>query len=60
VTLADDVREDDAEHIIGAIRMLKGVKDVRPLLAMGYCPEIMRDRHVVAQKLIDMGRDLLK
>jgi hypothetical protein len=33
VTFAADVREDDAEAIIHAIRMIKGVVSVDPLIA---------------------------
>jgi hypothetical protein len=34
VTLADDVREDDAEAgILTALRMIRGVADVRPVIA---------------------------
>jgi hypothetical protein len=32
VTLSEDVREDDAEAIINAIRMIRGVVDVAPVL----------------------------
>lgn len=30
VHLADDIREDDSEAVIAAIRMIKGVADVTP------------------------------
>jgi hypothetical protein len=30
VTLEDDIRIDDAEHLLNAIRMVKGVVDVTP------------------------------
>ena len=33
VTLAEDIREDDAEHIINAISMIKGVLSVEPVIA---------------------------
>lgn len=33
VTLADDVREDDAEHVINALRMVRGVLSVKPVVA---------------------------
>lgn len=32
VTLKDDIREDDAEEILTALSMVKGVIDVRPLV----------------------------
>lgn len=33
VTLADDIREDDAEAIIQALLMIKGVARVEPVVA---------------------------
>lgn len=33
VTLRPGMRDDDAEHVINAIRMLKGVIDVEPLVS---------------------------
>lgn len=33
VTLSEDIREDDAEAIINAIRMVKGVINVRPIVS---------------------------
>jgi hypothetical protein len=33
VTLADDIREDDAEAILTALRMVRGVQSVEPVLA---------------------------
>jgi hypothetical protein len=33
VTLADDVRDDDAEAIITALRMVRGVISVQPVVA---------------------------
>jgi hypothetical protein len=33
VTLEKDIREDDAESIINAIRMIKGVSSVAPVIA---------------------------
>jgi hypothetical protein len=32
VTLAQDVREDEAELVITALTMIKGVVDVRPII----------------------------
>jgi hypothetical protein len=60
VTLADEVREDDAEHIINAIRMLKGVRDVRPFEAATFSPEVTRCRIEMAEKVMALGRELLK
>ena len=31
VTLAEDIREDDAEHILTALRMISGVVSVKPV-----------------------------
>lgn len=33
VVLADDIREDDAEAVISALRMVKGVLSVEPVLS---------------------------
>lgn len=35
VTFDDDFRDDDAEAILGAIRLIRGVADVRPVLSEG-------------------------
>jgi hypothetical protein len=35
VALEQDIRDDDAEHLIGAIRMLRGVLAVEPNVASG-------------------------
>lgn len=59
VTLKADVREDDAEAIINAIRMIKGVADVRPIETT-YGPEILRQRLEIVEKLEQFTQDLLK
>ena len=33
VTLAEDLREEDAEHVINALRMVRGVLSVEPVRA---------------------------
>ncbi|GAA3852666.1 hypothetical protein GCM10023084_03620 [Streptomyces lacrimifluminis] len=33
VTLAEDIREDDADHIMTALRMVSGVISVQPVTA---------------------------
>lgn len=33
VTLKEDIREDDAELILNALRMIKGVASVEPIVA---------------------------
>lgn len=33
ITLAEDVREDDAEHVLNALRMIKGVATVEPVVS---------------------------
>lgn len=43
VVLEEDVREDDAEWILNAIRMIKRVKSVQPLPS-SYDQVIARDR----------------
>jgi hypothetical protein len=44
VTLADDVRDDDAEAIITALRMVRGVIAVEPIEGMSAEIMIARQR----------------
>lgn len=55
VVLERDIREDDAKPIIAAIRQLRGVLDVVPLVAdsESYLAE-QRARHELGQKLLDV------
>lgn len=43
VILSGDIREDDTEHTINALRMVKGVASVEPVLA-SYDQQIARTR----------------
>jgi hypothetical protein len=43
VTLADDIREDDAEHILTALRMISGVVSVK-VVAADFEMRMARDR----------------
>jgi len=58
VVLSTDVREDDAEAIIAAIRMVKGVLDVSPVVAG---PEDWMNRRRIqsdlTKKLLEVLRD---
>lgn len=53
VTFEKDIREDDAEEILNAIRMVKGVLTVKPLLVNNLEQAIAEDRvrHELHQKL---------
>lgn len=44
VALSRDIRDDDAEHIINAIRMIKGVRSVKPVPAMSTEAFIAEER----------------
>ncbi|MGS2645878.1 hypothetical protein [Streptosporangium sp. G12] len=44
VTLAEDVREDDAEAILSALRMVKGVISVEPVVASPVDMQIASQR----------------
>ena len=44
VTLSDNIREDDAEAIINALHMIKGVVDVSPVCANAVDDRIIRLR----------------
>lgn len=43
VTLAEDIRSDDAEAILHAIRMVKGVLTVKPIVS-DYTQSMAEDR----------------
>jgi hypothetical protein len=48
VVLADDIREDDAEEgVLNALRMIKGVVSVKPILAEGQQQYVLADRRDV-------------
>lgn len=47
VTLTEDIREDDAERIVLALQMVKGVLSVRPLVK-DYTSHIVSERRDTA------------
>lgn len=59
VTLAEDIREDDAEHIINALRMVRGVLSVEPVTA-GLDLSIAEERAKaeMREKLITLLKEL--
>ena len=59
VTLREDIREDDAQPIRDALMQLRAVADVQPIVADMHAPEVFRDRHEVAERLIEMARYLV-
>ncbi len=59
VTLKNEIREDDAEATLNAIRMIKGVLDVRPI-GSKYSPEVIQERRALSEKLSKFAYDLLK
>lgn len=66
VAFDHDIREDDAEPIIGAIRCLKGVAGVDPCLAKGSGERMNRERMnrqqirtEIAEKFFALYRELL-
>ena len=59
VTLTDDIREDDAEAIINALRLIKGVVSVQPVAGdhqLVIAKERVREEY--RAKLIALLRDL--
>lgn len=44
VTLADDIREDDAEAVVNALRMVRGVIGVEPVVAGLIDDQMIRTR----------------
>jgi len=59
VTLKQNMRDDDAEELIAAIRMLRHVVDVRPIIADLLSPDILRERVGLAQRLEKLACELL-
>ena len=58
VVLDRDMREDDAEHLINAIRMLRGVLSVNPNVSdLQDHVAIMRVKRELTQKLYDALKD---
>lgn len=58
VTLAKDVREDDAEAIVTALKMVKGVLTVEPItsdgeIRIGY----QRARREISTKIFELLRE---
>jgi hypothetical protein len=59
VTLADDVREDDAEHIINALRMISGVVSVKPVTADLKMVMAREQAHAeVREKVLNLFKEL--
>lgn len=58
VVLVTDIREDDAESVAQAIRMIKGVLDVTPVVAdSSDWMNRTRIRSKIRQKLFEALRD---
>lgn len=59
VTLADDIREDDAQAIISALHLIKGVISVEPVAAdhqLAIAKERVRDEY--RHKLLQLLKEL--
>jgi hypothetical protein len=54
VILERNIREDDAEPLIAAIKLLRGVLDAQPIIA-----EPISDSIAYARVRYELGRDLL-
>lgn len=59
VAFERDIREDDAELIINAIRMIKGVAGVKDIKSTGY-DYINREqiRHEIVEKIYAMAKEI--
>lgn len=57
VTLTDDMRDDDAQHVIDAIKMIKHVANVEPMVS-DMADYLARER--ARRELIDQLWDVLK
>jgi hypothetical protein len=56
VILGEDIREDDAESTILALKMIKGVQSVEPVADNDYCMQLAGSRRdfLWAEKLRDL------
>lgn len=54
VTLADDIRDDDIQSTLTALRMIHGVQSVKPITGEDYAIIVARERerNVFRQKLL--------
>lgn len=54
VTLEGEIREDDSERVIEAIKQLRGVIDVQPVVQdIGHLMAVQQARHQFRKKLWD-------
>ncbi len=58
VFLEKDIREDDAEHIIHAIQMIKGVSGVEPLVSLELYGTRLRVRREFLERLMALIEEL--
>lgn len=59
VVLDEDIREDDAEHLISALKMLRGVASVQPVTAdVNLSLATERVRHEYRSKVLDFLKGL--
>jgi hypothetical protein len=61
VTLADDIRDDDAEAVINALRMVKGVLTVEPIIGGGVSAAFVHEQRVRSEfreKLFNLVREI--
>lgn len=60
VVLDHDMREDDAEATLNALRMVKGVLSVEPIIASPAegLPIEIRVRHEIREKLFALVREI--
>jgi len=57
VALTDDIREDDAQCLVEAIKLLRGVAGVKGNVSdPGFYTAVVRAQHVTEQKLWDALR----
>jgi hypothetical protein len=57
VTLEQNIREDDAESTIAALRQIKGVLSVQPVVAdLTFAMAEDRARHEIASKVLEVLR----
>lgn len=60
VVLEENIREDDAEHVINALRMVRGVQSVEPIVA-DHATQIAlaRARGELQRRLLDFHQRMV-
>ena len=61
VVLSDDIREDEAQAVLSALSMVRGVISVKPVPAdSSMLIAQTRERHQIAHKILNLYEEVMK